>query len=210
MKPPLALIVTCLVSALSAGEPANEWQGKKVPSLILASGKTYTGVTFTRIEPDAVTITHAGGVLRIPMESLKPEAQTALGYDPAKAAEARKQFQMQQATITTSNAQRVATEQAAMADKAAADEFAAASLRISAKITQVTDEGVLAKITILNSGGGGTEGDDIEFVEFDTRESSLVDGDRINLNAVPMREPFQYESVLGAAKTVRRWVLIKE
>lgn len=63
---------------------ANEWEGKTVPKLVLADGTTYTEVTFSIIDNDAITITHSEGLARVPMESLKPEARAALGYNPAK------------------------------------------------------------------------------------------------------------------------------
>jgi formylglycine-generating enzyme required for sulfatase activity len=82
-----ALALCPFFSNLSpAADLVSGWQGKKVPQLILANGTTYTDVTFTKVEADTITITHAGGILRIPMEALKPESQQALGYDPEKAA----------------------------------------------------------------------------------------------------------------------------
>lgn len=93
MKPIRTLIVVAALLATNARtEEPNSWLGKKVPSLILADGKTYSQVTFTKITPDAISITHAGGIARVPMEDLTEEARTALGYDPLKAAEARKAY----------------------------------------------------------------------------------------------------------------------
>jgi hypothetical protein len=90
MKPlPYLASVLILVTIVFADDQLNEWQGKKVPQLILASGKIYTGVTFSKIEADAISIIHSSGVANIFMEELKPESQAALGYDPGKAAIAR-------------------------------------------------------------------------------------------------------------------------
>jgi hypothetical protein len=91
MKPLLIVAsVLFLTFGLIAAEP-NEWQGKKVPQLVLADGKTYTDVTFTDIGASSVAIKHAGGLARIPLEALKPEARQALGYDAVAAAKEKAQ-----------------------------------------------------------------------------------------------------------------------
>ena len=84
----LLLFFLCLAAPLLGEEP-NPWLNKLIPQLVLSTGKTYDGVKITKIEDDAITITHAGGVARVPVETLKPEAQTALGVDLEKAATAR-------------------------------------------------------------------------------------------------------------------------
>lgn len=71
-----------------SADPA-DWLNRPIPKLILANGKEYSDVTITEISADSIAIKHAGGIGRIPMEALKPESQQALGYDPAKAGEAR-------------------------------------------------------------------------------------------------------------------------
>jgi hypothetical protein len=90
------LVLFLSVCALPAfGDEPNSWLNKEVPQLVLESGKTFSKVKFTKIEPDAVTISHAAGISRVPMEDLTEEARTALGYDPEKAAAARKMQQQQ-------------------------------------------------------------------------------------------------------------------
>ncbi len=205
----LLLVLLLLLDPTRAADPANEWQGKKVPSLILADGKTYSDVTFTKVEADAVTITHAGGILRIPMEALKPEAQQALGYDPDKAAAARKRYLATKAAPDAANARRVPAEQVEMAEKAAAEELEAATYRIALRIVQVVDDGALAKITVLNSGGGGVEGDALEFIEFDPGKHNVVDGEYVEATAIAMAEPYRYTDVQGAQRTVRKWLLVE-
>lgn len=90
----LPLVTMLILTNLRGAEPqppnpVETWLNKKVPQLLLADGKIFKDVTFTKIEPDAITITHSGGVQLILMELLRPESQKALGYDPEKAAKAR-------------------------------------------------------------------------------------------------------------------------
>lgn len=91
------LVLTLACSDLVCGP--EEWLNKEVPRLTLADGTIYTSVKFTEIFPHQITIRHAGGITRIPIEALNPEAQAALGFDPTKAAEARAAHQLAAAEI---------------------------------------------------------------------------------------------------------------
>lgn len=91
MKAAVAVLAPLLCAAsLSLSAAPADWLNKPIPKLVLADGREYSDVTITEIAVDSIAIRHAGGVGRVPMEALKPESQAALGYDPAKAAEARK------------------------------------------------------------------------------------------------------------------------
>jgi hypothetical protein len=55
--------------------------------VVTLSGKRYDGATVTKIEPDALTVAHDAGVVRIPFSDLPEETQRKHGYDPKKTAE---------------------------------------------------------------------------------------------------------------------------
>ncbi len=59
--------------------------------LTILSGKKYLGVTVTRVEGDAIAISHADGIARVFFADLPPELRTKYGYDPNKAAAATAQ-----------------------------------------------------------------------------------------------------------------------
>lgn len=223
LLPTLLWLGLLIVTGIPAETTPNEWQGKKVPQLILANGKTYQEVTFTKIEPDAITITHAGGIVRIPMESLRPESQQALGYDPEKAAVARQAYLAQQAALADANATRIAAEQAAMAAKANAAEQAAAD-QANAKtdmfiVVSVTEDGPLVNTyipggvaplqsaisSITGSGGGGFvpphRGEKVYLIR-GYKGPALVDDAKFTISYVPTTDTYQYESAIGALITV--------
>src|SRR5690606_7527818 len=83
------------------------------PKLVLANGHTYTEVTFKRLEPDAVTVAHADGIARIPMERLQVEAQNALGYDPIAAEAFRLKFEADKKALDAANKKRTRLARAA-------------------------------------------------------------------------------------------------
>lgn len=85
----LSLFFLLLVAPLFADEQ-NAWIGKIIPQLVLTTGKIYEGAKITKLDGFSATITHSGGIARIPMESFTPEQQAALGFDPEKAAAERK------------------------------------------------------------------------------------------------------------------------
>ena len=68
-----------------------------LPAILLAenittlSGKKYTGVTITRVDPSGLSISHDDGLAKISFTDLPEELRTKYGYDPAKAAAAMKQ-----------------------------------------------------------------------------------------------------------------------
>lgn len=96
----IALLIAVSLIHLASAEEKNPWLGKKIPAFHLADGTIFKDATITRIDPDAIVLTHSGGVRRIPMEALREESRTALGYDPAKAAAARKAAEKSRNTFT--------------------------------------------------------------------------------------------------------------
>lgn len=193
------LALACLPLLVDGGEP-NEWLGKQVPQLVLANGRTYAGVTFKGIEPDAVTIAHADGVARIPMEELKPEAREALGYDPAAAARKR------------------AAETAAARRDAEARRLADIPVRLY-KVRGVLPDGPLVSVhyrggliapeqRAINSLFGGGSGYAPAYTEKEifllrgAKGRQFVDDQVIAAQASATGETFQYASTLGRLVTV--------
>ena len=105
--------------------------------LTTLSGKKYTGVTVTRVEPNGISISHDDGLAKILFTDLSEELRTKHGYDPKKAG----QFsQMEQAAA----AQRAAT--AAKAEAAARIADAAMKLpafRLRGKVERTRENGLL-------------------------------------------------------------------
>jgi thiol-disulfide isomerase/thioredoxin len=77
-----------------------------------STGQTYHEVTIVKIEPDAVTILHAHGGARVPIDTLPPELQKQLNYDPDAARVSATAFQAEE--------DRTKAEQAQAADAPAA------------------------------------------------------------------------------------------
>ncbi len=202
-----------------------EWEGKTIPQLVTANGKTYSEVTFKKVEPDAITITHAGGVLRIPMEDLNPQSQAALGYDPAKAAAARKKFLEEKAASDAAAAQRAAAARSQMAEQQALAESEAARRKKLASsetstfiVVSVTEDGPLVNtytpggysrtqgaISSITGGGGGgyvspTRGRKVYLLKGYTGKP-LVDDDTFTAAYVETDETYTYQNALGAKVT---------
>lgn len=64
------LLVACLVHA---------------DDITTTTGKTYSNAVVSRIESDALTVKHGGGISRIPFTELGGDLQKRYGFDPAKA-----------------------------------------------------------------------------------------------------------------------------
>lgn len=52
--------------------------------LTTTDGKTYAGITVTKVEPDGISITHATGSAKVPFTKLPEELQKKHGYDAEK------------------------------------------------------------------------------------------------------------------------------
>ena len=79
-----------------------------------ADGQTYKQCAVTRVEPDALRITHADGTARIPYEKLPPAIQKQY-FDPAKVAAFRNQVEegRKAAAAKAAEQQRLQSEAAA-------------------------------------------------------------------------------------------------
>jgi hypothetical protein len=85
--------------------------------LTTTEGKTYTGYSVTKIEPDGLRITHASGTAKVPFEKLSNEIQKRYGYDPFNAydheqAEKAKQSAMEKAESARARAVQAERDQA--------------------------------------------------------------------------------------------------
>ena len=227
MNPASLLVFSAAILATVAwADEPNSWQGKKVPFLVLANGKTYSEVTFTKITPDAISITHIGGITRIPMEDLTEEARKALGYDPVKAEESRKAYLVEMAAEAERAAERerirVAEDEEIMRkgrEAIAMKEKLAKTKGGQFIVLSVTPDGPLvntdsaggfspmrsAMSSITGDGGGGmisaTRGDKV-FLLKGYKGKPLVDDDTFTAAYIETNETYQYESAIGASVTV--------
>ncbi|MGD9874516.1 MAG: hypothetical protein AB7T27_09635 [Kiritimatiellia bacterium] len=80
-------IIISLFAALSI--PAED--------ITTSKGKTYINARITRVEPDGISFSHAGGIAKIPFWELPEEIQKKYGYDPQKAAAYSRQSSQAQA-----------------------------------------------------------------------------------------------------------------
>jgi hypothetical protein len=72
----LLIIVFCVLALPSLGE-----------DITTLSGKTYSNVTITRVEPDGITIKHSAGLIKLFYGELPEDVRARYGADPAKARE---------------------------------------------------------------------------------------------------------------------------
>lgn len=230
MRTLAALVALSFSFALHAAP--TDWLNKEVPQLVLASGKTYTKVKFTKIEPDAVTISHAAGISRIRMEDLTEEGRTALGYDPEAAAQARAKFEAEQrAALQKQQAaiqQRQAAQQEIAAAKAKQEQIKKDSRRGTFKVGQVLPEeggylvygysrggraGSFASAVRLAGGGGGGGGyvpprtDSTPIFLRGSTGTGTVDDEILEVRYIETEETFSYESLSGT-RTVKVYELI--
>ena len=82
----LALLVGMACVPVAAVDAPREWGELKV-----AGGKVYKDVKLIKADDEALRVSHATGVARIPYEYLPVEMQEEFGFDPVKAKAARKE-----------------------------------------------------------------------------------------------------------------------
>lgn len=203
-----ALIFTALI-AEDTKKP-NEWEGKTIPQLVLESGKTYSSATITKIEPDAITITHSAGMARIPMEDLQQSSRDALGYDAKKAAESRQAHIAKTIATDRANDSRIAAEKAEIAAKKAAESWYKSSRRYYVKITQVLADGILAYVKDFPFTDGATIRYDIVFMQLPTSDYSLYDGWYGTMWAVETNDTYSYTDISGARRTLKKYIFVPE
>lgn len=210
LSPSLVLIL--IFAAIHGADPQqpNEWEGKTIPQLVLESGKTYKTVTIVKIEADAISITHSAGMARIPMEDLQQSSRDALGYDPEKAVESRQRFLAQKASADRANDARIAAEKAELAAKEAAKDWYNSSREYYVRVTQVLDDGILGYVSPYEIPPSSRIYLYPSFVEIPTSEHDLYDGWYGIIRAVQVTGTYSYKTVLGAKKTVAKYIYVPE
>jgi len=188
----ILVALSALLATSASTEGANPWQGKKVPSLVLADGKTYTEVTFTKVEPDAIWITHSGGIVRIPMENLQPDSQAALGYDPVKAADAREKYEIEKAAAARRAQVEAANRRASAMAKADREKKIAAAVKCTFIVVAVPKDGPLVKKL----------GGDVNYLLKGYKGKPLVDRDEFIALCIETDKTYQYVSADGTVATV--------
>jgi len=80
--------------------------------LTTTDGKTYTGVTVTKVDPDGLRIAHSSGTAKVPFEKLSDEIQKKHGYDPFNAYDHAQAEKAKQAAMEKAEAERARAVQA--------------------------------------------------------------------------------------------------
>lgn len=91
----LLIIVFCVLALPSLGD-----------DITTLSGKTYSNVTITRVEPDGITIKHSAGLIKLFYGELPEDVRARYGADPAKARKYQEERQLQQMKAEAAKAYR--------------------------------------------------------------------------------------------------------
>ncbi len=190
-----------------------------------ASGMTYTNAKVIRVEPDGISCMHSRGITKLFFHELTPEMQQRFGYDPAKASAYRKntiQAQAEWERRQQTAAQQQLAEQQQRLDavrtsekqKEAEQKIKSQSQFMRVEVLQILDGGGLAIPYDRVKGGfrpGRAQyvkeyGDALIFIE--GLPATLVDGEewKGNVSAIGV---YQYESLDGGARTVRRYKAVE-
>jgi len=196
-------------------------------------GKEYKNVTVTKVEPDGLTIESDSGIEKIPFAVLSKEIQQKYNYDPAKEAAFRKSesdawiqkkihedpllygylapndpyVKSYMAEMQTASDNR---PPAAPVDPDLDDKIEKAVIPVGGKVLSVSDDGILITDVMV---GFKSDGADYHAVVdgqiFIYGAHGYVDGDAFAGNVYPA-PIYHYDSVLGAARTVRAFAVTKE
>ena len=214
--------------------------GVEVPkTLKTKSGKVYEGAKLRKAEPDGLLISHSGGIAKVLFTDLPEDIQAQFGYDPQKALEfqaALAEQRKNQAAIAANAAEasaRAERELRAMAESAEkrAEEASEAQNRAAweeansaqflVEISQSVEGGILGRyrpvveVEVDASSGAirrtavekrwGEQSEEVALF----KAATGFDGDSSQVIAYPDGE-FQYVTVLGAAKKVRAFKVIRQ
>jgi hypothetical protein len=91
----LLVIVFCVLALPSLGE-----------DITTLSGKTYSNVTITRVEPDGITIKHSAGLIKLFFGELPEDVRARYGADPVKARNYQEERRLQQMKVEVAKANR--------------------------------------------------------------------------------------------------------
>lgn len=216
----LTLLITTALLSLATAQDKNPWLGKKIPAFQLADGTIYKDATITRIDPDAIVLTHAAGVRRVPMEELKADSQAALGYDSQKAAKARLEREVYLKNLAAKQRAEYQALQAAAASNAAAKADAAAAQYMTFKVFAVTETGALANTyepggrtgEIARALGGPafipSKTGNVDFHLNGIAHLKIAESDVLNGWFVP-DGIYEFEDTFGAKRSVRAFRALK-
>lgn len=166
--------------------------------IIDLGGNRYTDVKVKTVEDDGIVISHSRGSASLSFEVLPDPLKIRFGYDPVAAAAAKKEkVEMQAALKVKSMAEAAAAEERQRRKTEIARRLASAE-RISFRITQVINEGLL----IWNLNDSKTE-----LLKVDPDQFDVADGEIYNAWVISSGT-FEYESVIGVGKRVRAWTFV--
>ncbi len=218
MKPTLALLLTLALLVTAIAQDA-----ERITFTTLA-GREYKDVKVTKVEADAITVMHSGGIARLDFAALPADVQKQFGYDPDAASAARAALNaanMERQRALAAQQQAREAQAASMAQEAReAEEMRQSAERKTYKVFQVLPDGLLvqehsrggyggrlAGAVSLLSGGSSTTytpprtGEKIYLLR-GAPGDSVVDDDVFDALVVQDGSA-QYETVDGAVSTVR-------
>ena len=88
-----------------------------LPTITTTDGKSYTGVTITKADPDGLRIMHEAGSAKIPFEKLPEALRAKYGYDVAKATEFRRNQAAKDEAAEKALETAIQTSEASVADQ---------------------------------------------------------------------------------------------
>lgn len=203
MRAFLFLLAATVTISLTAEEIT---VGTVLDELSTAEGKTYTGAKITRIDGDSITIMHSGGIARVPAEFLPTELLEKLGFTAENVTAARKKEAADQREMNSREAE--------------AARVAFGGQRMSFKVSQVVEGGLLVRRYHPGGRAGGAAqamralgGSGSSYVAPRTEDQVLylsaaptegiVDDAIIEAYVAPLEDTHQYETVLGSIQTVK-------
>ena len=192
-------------------------------------GKEYKNVTISRVEPDGVVIMASYGIIKIPFEQLPPELREKYHYDQKAAAHfqtqreaadaernrveelARQRHAQQNAAAPApSEVPRVSHQVTNVSEAAKPERFSTSSTgrrepwAIKGKVLSAADGGVI--VYCIDDGTVGRAKPEDRSVVF-IKGLNLMDGDRVDVEAIPDGTSYHYTAASGAAKIVRSFQL---
>lgn len=169
--------------------------------ITLTDGTTYHNTKITNQDAATVTIKHSTGIAHVMISLLPKELRDKLHYDPD---EARKLIERERASVAQGNAtvppRQSDAEAIAVAARqsdnhgssVSAEEWEKQAVRVTGTLFQVTDDGVIIKLSV---------GGQLVFVKH-ADSDQFIDGDVVTVSAIPCK-PYRYVDVRGGTRTVR-------
>ncbi len=192
-----------------------------------ADGRTIDG-RISRVEPDGISVVHSTGITKVFFSEMPAEDQARHGYDPQAAAQ-HQQRKAESAKRADETARRVAEERRqALEQDARLQEVEKITFLLGGRISQITDEGALiydavsittSRVEVVEDGyrtmNSNRKFSNERRVKYLTNDEPVfvygagygyIDGQRWEGPVYPAGT-YSYETVMGATKTVKKFLI---